>query len=81
MRTMLLTSTAALWLGIGAAYADGGAGFTQFSLIEAQMAKPQGRTIPQATPHDGATTFIYSASPRNQGTWLSAPRDVGGSNN
>ena len=72
LKTMFLAAAAALGLGISSAYADGGAGPTQFTSMETQLAaKAQGRSVPQATLHSTAGTFVYSTSPRSQGTWLS----------
>jgi len=81
LNTKFLTAAAALGIGINSAYADGGAGPTEFTLMEAQLAaKAQGRSIPQAIPHGAAATFVYSTNPRSQGTWLSSPSDASGAN-
>ena len=82
MKTMFPAAVVALSLGIGSAYADGGAGPTQFTLIESQLAaQAQGRPAPRATLHDGPPTFVYSTNPQSQGTWLPGPRNGGGANN
>lgn len=82
MKTLLLAAAAALSLGVGSAYADGGGqGPTLFTMIEAQLAaKAQGTAPVRTTSVGGAATYVYSA-PQNQGTWLFAPQDGGGTNN
>ena len=84
MKTLLLAAAAALSLGVGSAYADGGGqGPTLFTMIEAQLAaKAQGRDLVRTTPTSGASaaTLVYSA-PQNHGTWLFVPQDGGGANN
>ena len=84
MKTLLLAAAAALSLGVGSAYADGGGqGPTLFTMIEAQLAAKAQGTAPaptRTTPNGGAATYVYSA-PQNQGAWLFAPQDGGGANN
>ena len=82
MKTLLLAAAAALSLGVGSAYADGGGqGPTLFTMIEAQLAaKAQGTVPARTTPNGGAATYVYSA-PQNQGIWLFSPQDGGGANN
>ncbi len=83
MKTIFCATVAAIGFGIGSAHADGGGqGPTLFTMIEAQLAaKAQGRSSVQAAPATGVPTYVYSARPHSQGTWLFAPTDGGGANN
>jgi hypothetical protein len=91
MKTMLLAAAAALSLGVGSAYADGGDGpaantfFTELPGVVAQAQVPNapayaqnGQTQTRQTQNgQGVHTFVTQSS---HGTWLFAPDPNGGSN-
>ena len=78
MKTML--TTAAMFLLVtGAAFADGGAGPTQFTMWEAQFAKAAHPTA-TAKPVQPVPVEVYMNNQR-QGTWLFPANPNEGSNN
>src|ERR1700749_3101747 len=90
MKTMLLAAAAALSLGVGSAYADGGDGpaantfFTELPGVVAQADVPNaptyaqhGRAPQQAQNGQGVHPYVTQSS---HGTWLFAPNPNAGSN-
>ena len=81
MKTMLLAAAAALSLGVGSAYADGGDGpaantfFTELPGVVAQAQVPNAPAYAQNG--QGVHTFVTQSS---HDTWLFAPDPNGGSN-
>ena len=78
MKTMLLAAAAALTLGVGAAYADGGDGpQTNFYTLHQGA---QAQHAPAAvTAQSGQAMHAY-VTQSNRGTWLFAPNGNAGSN-
>ena len=77
MKTMLLAAAAALSLGVGAAYADGGGqATTRFTMMEAAQQKPA-PSHAAATQDGGAPVHAYVSRSQNSGTWLFAPAEGG----
>ncbi len=91
MKTMLLAAAAALSLGVGSAYADGGDGAianTYFTELPGVVAQAQVPNTPvyaqsgqaqsqQAQNGQGVHAYVTQSS---HGTWLFAPDPNGGSN-
>ena len=80
MKITLLAAVAALSLGVGAAYADGGGqAQTMFTMMQAGQ---QPKAIPSgaAAAQDGAAVHTYVAR-SNQGTWLFPANQSEGGNN
>jgi hypothetical protein len=95
MKTMLLAAAAALSLGVGSAYADGGDGpaantfFTELPGVVAQAQVPnapvyaqngqQARQAQTQQAQNGQAVHTY-VTQSSHGTWLFAPDPNGGSN-
>jgi hypothetical protein len=91
MKTMLLAAAAALSIGVGSAYADGGDGaiantyFTELPGVVAQAQVPDAPVYAQsgqaqsqqAQNGQGVHAYVTQSS---HGTWLFAPDPNGGSN-
>jgi hypothetical protein len=94
MKTMLLAAAAALSLGVGSAYADGGDGaiantfFTQLPGVVAQADVPNaptyaqqgGRATQQAQSGQTAHGYGVYGTQSSRGTWLFAPNGNAGAN-
>ncbi|HSZ93097.1 MAG TPA: hypothetical protein VK822_27405 [Acetobacteraceae bacterium] len=94
MKTMLLAAAAALSLGVGSAYADGGDGaiantfFTQLPGVVAQADVPNaptyaqqgGRATQQAQSGQAAHGYGVYGTQSSRGTWLFAPNGNAGAN-
>jgi len=78
MKTLFLAAATVLGLS-AAAYADGGAGPTMFTGIEARLAN-QGRPTAPAVVQGHGTAYVYSTQ-QNKGTWLFTPNANEGVNN
>jgi hypothetical protein len=79
MKTMFLAASAALSLGIGSAYADGGGQApTLFTIIQGQQQAARTHAIPAEN-----TTVVRSYGTRSQteGTWLFPANQNEGSGN
>ena len=82
MKTMLLAAAAAFSLA-GAAFAESEGGptaNTQFTSFGGVLAKAPAQAAAMAVAQNGQWMQVY-ATHSNQGTWLFAPQDGGGSNN
>ncbi len=83
MRTMMIAAAAALSLGTGVAYADGGDGpiaNTRFTQIPGVVAQAQVQQAPSvATAQNGQAVHAY-VTQSNRGTWLFAPNSNQGAN-
>ncbi len=82
MRTMLLAATAALSLGIGAAYAGEGetpVANTQFTEIPGVVAQAPVQNPVTVTAQSGQAVHAYVTN-SNRGTWLFAPNGNQGAN-
>jgi len=93
MRTMLLAAAAALSLGVGSAYADGGDGtiantqFTELPGVVAQAQVPnaptyaqRGQATQQAQNGQGAHGYGVYSTQSSHGTWLFPPNANQGGN-
>lgn len=82
MRTILF-ATAALTVGMSAAFAGEGGGLTadtQFTQIPGVIAQAPVQQNPSiATAQSGRSVQVYGTE-SNHGTWLFPPRDGGGAN-
>jgi len=78
MRTLLAATGLTLGV-IGAAYADGGAGPTLFTMWEKQGAD-QAHSQPPAPPPNDQQTYVYENRSHNQGVWPCPPNQKCGSN-
>lgn len=83
MKTMMLAAAAVLTLGMGAAFAGEGGGLnadTQFTQIPGVIAQAPVQQVPAvAMAQNRQPVQVYGAQ-SSHGTWLFAPRDVGGAN-
>jgi hypothetical protein len=80
MKTMLLAAAAALSLGIGSAYADGGDGpQTNFYTVHPGVAAkaPMQNSPAVATVQNEQRVYVTRS---DRGTWLFVPDPSGGSN-
>jgi hypothetical protein len=86
MKTMMMAAAAALSLGIGSAYADGGESpipntfFTELPGVIAQAPVQQAPSAVAAS-QNGATVNVFATSHRSAGTWLFPADQTGGGNN
>ena len=78
MKTMLLAA-AALSLGIGSAYADGGGqATTLFTIMEAQQRAAPANVVPAQKADEVTHNYVTRSS---QGTWLFPANPNEGNNN
>jgi hypothetical protein len=85
MKTLFLATAAALSLGVGSAYADGGdlVPNTRFTELPGVIAQAQVPSAPSAVAaaQGGQATQTFVAGSRSQGTWLFPPNQLGGGSN
>lgn len=86
MKTIMLAAAAALSLGIGSAYADGGEGpiaNTYFTELPGVIAQAQVQQAPSAMAanQSGAPVNTYATTAHSSGTWLFPADENGGGNN
>jgi hypothetical protein len=80
MKTMLLAAAAALSLGIGSAYADGGDGpQTNFYTLPNAAQAPAQNAPADATAQNGQAIHTY-VTQSSHGTWLFPPNGNQGAN-
>jgi len=85
MKTIMLAAAAALSLGIGSAYADGGEGPTAntfFTELPGVVAQAQVQQAPRtlAANQGGAAVNTYATTAHSSGTWLFQANETGGGN-
>jgi hypothetical protein len=85
MKTIMLAAAAALSLGIGSAYADGGEGPTAntfFTALPGVVAQAQVQQAPSALAANvsGAPVNTYATTAHSAGTWLFQANQNSGSN-
>jgi hypothetical protein len=81
MKTMFLAASAALSLGIGSAYADGGGQApTRFTMIQDQQQKAAAPARPAAPQNADTVTHDYVTRSHSEGTWLFPANQYEGNN-